>query len=51
MANYHVSLGFGQLPDAGLDEFTGAVITGLTGNAAFPNPAISIADLAAAKEA
>ncbi|HET7624871.1 MAG TPA: fibronectin type III domain-containing protein [Verrucomicrobiae bacterium] len=51
MANYHVSLKFAQLPDAGLDEFTGTVITGLTGNAAFPNPAVSIADLTAAKEA
>jgi hypothetical protein len=30
-----------------LDEFTGAVVAGLTGNTAFPTPAVSIADLTA----
>src|ERR1700728_2408139 len=51
MATYHVSLGFAQLPDSDLDEFAGAVIAGLTGNAAFPPPAVSIADLPAAQTA
>jgi fibronectin type III domain protein len=51
MATYHVSLNFAQLPDSDLDEFTGAVIAGLTGNAAFPTPAVSIADLTAAQTA
>jgi hypothetical protein len=51
MATYHVSLSFAQLPDSDLDEFTGAVIAGLTGNAAFPTPAVSIADLTAAQTA
>ncbi len=47
MPTYHVSLGFAQLPDSDLDEFTGAVVAGLTGNTAFPTPAVSIADLTA----
>jgi hypothetical protein len=51
MATYHVSLSFAQLPDSELDEFTGAVVAGLTGNAAFPTPAVSIADLTAAQTA
>lgn len=47
MPIYHVSLSFAQLPDSELDEFTGAVIAGLTGNAAFPTPIINIPDLTA----
>jgi hypothetical protein len=34
-----------------LDEFTGAVVAGLTGNPAFTTPAVSIADLTAAQTA
>jgi Fibronectin type III domain len=34
-----------------LDEFTGAVVAGLTGNAAFPTPAVSMANLTAAQTA
>jgi len=45
MPTYHVSLAFAQLPDTDLDEFAGAVIAGLTGNPAFPTPAVSIPDL------
>ncbi|HZF02224.1 MAG TPA: fibronectin type III domain-containing protein [Methylomirabilota bacterium] len=51
MPIYHVSLSFAQLPDAQLDEFTGAVVASLTGNAAYPTPAVSIADLSAAQTA
>ncbi|MGH7953394.1 MAG: fibronectin type III domain-containing protein [Limisphaerales bacterium] len=51
MTPYHVSLSFAQLPDSDLDEFTGAVVAGLTGNAAFPTPAVSLADLSAAQTA
>jgi hypothetical protein len=51
MAIIHVSLAFAQLPDAALDEFTGQVIAGLTGNAAFPTPAVSLTALTAAKKA
>ncbi|MGH7951307.1 MAG: fibronectin type III domain-containing protein, partial [Limisphaerales bacterium] len=49
--NYHVSLNFAQLPDSALDEFAGAVIAGLTGNAAFPTPAVSLTELSAAQTA
>jgi hypothetical protein len=45
MAQYRVSLGFAQLPDDSLDDFTGAVIGGLTGNAAFPTPPVPVAQL------
>ena len=51
MSIQHVSLAFAQLPDAALDEFTGQVIAGLTGNAAFPTPTVSLADLGTAKTA
>jgi hypothetical protein len=51
MSIQHVSLSFAQLPDAALDEFTGQVIAGLTGNAAFPTPTVSLADLGTAKTA
>ncbi len=51
MGIIHVSLAFAQLPDAALDEFTGQVIIGLTGNAAFPTPVVSLTDLGAARTA
>lgn len=51
MPIYHVSLGFAQLPDSALDEFTGGVIASLTGNPAYPTPAVSLADLSAAQTA
>jgi hypothetical protein len=51
MPIYHVSLNFVQLPDSDLDEFASGVIAGLTGNAAYPTPAVSIADLTAAQTA
>jgi hypothetical protein len=37
-ANYRVSLDFATYGDADLDEFTGSVITSLTGNASLPTP-------------
>ncbi|MBI3874524.1 MAG: hypothetical protein HY300_00835, partial [Verrucomicrobia bacterium] len=45
MATYHVSMSFSQLPDTGLDEFSTQVIDGLTGNAAFTTPPVSMANL------
>jgi hypothetical protein len=51
MAIYHISLNFAQLPGAALDEFTSGIIAGLTDNPAFPAPAVSLADLAAAQTA
>jgi hypothetical protein len=46
IANYRVSLDFAQYPDADLDEFTGNVITSLTGNASLPTPPVTPAILA-----
>jgi hypothetical protein len=51
MAIVHVSLSFAQLPDAALDEFTGQVLAGLNGNAAFATPAVPLPDLSTAKDA
>jgi hypothetical protein len=48
MINYRTSLGFARLSDAELDNFTEDVINGLTGNASFPQPLVSMADLTAA---
>ena len=47
MTKYRVSLKFAALPDAALAEFTTRVITGLTGNAAFPTPDVPLATLQA----
>jgi hypothetical protein len=51
MPTYRVSLGFAQMPDTALDDFAGAVITGLTGNAAFPAPLVTVAELTTLKTA
>lgn len=51
MSIVHVSLSFAQLPDAALDDFTGQVVAGLTGNAAYPTPAVALPALTAAKTA
>lgn len=45
MQNFRVSLSFAGLPDADLDEFASKIIASLTGNAAYPTPAVSLADL------
>jgi len=51
MSNYRVNLGFAEYPDAGLDEFTSNIITSLTGNAGFPTPPVTLADLGALQTA
>ncbi len=40
-----VLLDFAGIPDSSLDEFAGTVITGLTGNPAYPTPPVTVADL------
>ena len=49
MPNYRVSLAFAKLPDASLGEFTLSVVDSMTGNAAYPAPAVPLADLAASR--
>jgi len=44
-----VSLGFARLPDAELDNFAQSIIDAMTGNAAFPSPSVTMANLLAAK--
>jgi hypothetical protein len=51
MPTYRVSLGFAQMPDTALDDFAGAVVAGLTGNAAFPSPPVTVAQLTTLKTA
>jgi len=45
-----VSLGFGRLSDTELDVYAQGVIDALTGNAAFPTPPVTLANLQAAKD-
>ena len=45
-----VSFGFGRLPDTELDNFAQGVIDALTGNAAFPTPPVTPANLQAATD-
>jgi hypothetical protein len=47
MTKYRVSLRFAYWSDSALAEFTGRIIAGLTGNAAFPAPDVPLADLQA----
>lgn len=49
--NYRVNLGFAELSDSNLDEFTSSVISNLTGNASFPTPPVALADLGALQTA
>jgi hypothetical protein len=51
MPQYRVSLAFAQLPDDSLDEFAGAIIAGVTANAAFPTPPVTVAQLTTLKAA
>ena len=37
-----VSLSFARLPDAELDNFAQGVIAGITGNAAYPSPPVTL---------
>ena len=45
-----VSLGFARLPDAELDNFAQSIIDAMTGNAAYPAPPVTMANLLAAKD-
>jgi hypothetical protein len=45
-----VSLGFGKSSDAELDCFAPGVIDALTGNAAYPTPPVTLANLQAARD-
>jgi len=45
MSNYHVSLRFRRLANAPLATFAGNVIERLTGNPAFPNPPVTLAEV------
>lgn len=42
-----VSLGYNQYPDSVLDELTTAIVTAMTGNAAFPAPTMPLATISA----
>ena len=44
-----VSLSFGKLADTQLDNFAQGVIDAMTGNAAFPTPPITLANLQTAQ--
>src|SRR4051794_20700789 len=44
-----VSFGFGRLSDTELDNFAQGVINAMTGNAAFPTPPVTLADLQTAQ--
>jgi hypothetical protein len=43
--NLRMSLGFAKLPDAQVDNFAQGVIDGMTGNAAYPAPPVTMANL------
>ena len=45
-----VSLGFAKMTDTEMDNFTQTVINGITGNAAFPTPPVTMANLQAARD-
>lgn len=45
MAQLRVSLSFAKLPDKELDNFTKTVKDQMTGNAAFPTPPVTLANL------
>ena len=45
-----VSLGFAMLSDAELDNFTQTVINEMTGNATFPPPPVTLANLQTARD-
>jgi len=50
MPQYRVSLSFAQLPDAALDDFADAIIAGLNGNASYPAPPVTVAQLVTLKQ-
>ena len=50
MPQYRVSLSFAQLPDVALDDFADAIIAGLNGNASYPAPPVTVAQLVTLKQ-
>ena len=51
MPRYKVCLAFAELADVALDEFAVAIITGMTGNASYPTPPVTVAQLSTLKSA
>jgi len=47
MTKLKVSLAYNSYPDAAVDELATAIITAMTGNAAFPKPTVPLPDVAA----
>ena len=47
--NLRVSLGFARVPDTELDNFAQSIIDAMTGNAAYPAPPVTMANLQTAK--
>jgi hypothetical protein len=47
--NLRVSLGFARVPDTELDNFAQTIIDGMTGNAAYPAPPVTMANLLTAR--
>src|SRR6266480_4653466 len=45
MPRYKVCLAFAELADVAVDEFAVAIITGMTGNASYPTPPVTVAQL------
>src|SRR5438445_8445026 len=50
MPQYRVSLSFVRLPDVALDDFADAIIAGLNGNASYPAPLVTVAQLVTLKQ-
>ena len=51
MPNVKVLIGFTTAPDPVIEDTAGAVLKGMTGNAAFPHPPVAMAALEAARDA
>ena len=51
MPQHKVCLAFAELADVALDDFAVAIITGLTGNASYPAPPVTVARLGTLKSA
>ena len=51
MPQHKVCLAFAELADVALDDFAVAIITGLTGNASYPTPPVTVAQLGTLRSA
>jgi len=51
MPQYKVCLAFAELADVALHDFAVAIITGLNGNASYPTPPVTVAQLGTLKSA